>query len=98
MNTFVLVLVAPILLGILELTILQFVGLPTIVLNIVDYIHYQKGQKWVLPAYFSLAFLVEGINLILIQDALLPIGWASLLMGFVILLVEWDNKKTLSIG
>jgi hypothetical protein len=93
MNTFVLVLVAPILLGILELTVLQFVGFPTLVLDIVDYAHYQKGQKWALSAYFSLAFLVEGINLLVIQDVMVPFGWCFVLMSIVIPLTEWDNKK-----
>jgi hypothetical protein len=93
MDTLVHVMIVPMLLGFLELSVLQFVGFPTLVLDVVYFVHYQKEKKWVLPAYCSLAFLIEGINLLLIQDVMFPLGCIFLLMSLLIPFSEWLDKK-----
>ena len=90
MEIIVLTLVIPIILGGIELMLFQFVGLPTFVLNIVFYVHYEKQKKWVLPTYFVVTFILAGIYL---SSEVPMFGWISFFGAFVIMAACLLDKK-----
>lgn len=93
METIILCMYTLILLVIMEaVASIMFVGFPTVLTDIVYYVHYNKEKKWVVPAYFSLTFLLTGIFLVM-HEVMLPLGWIAFLLAIVTPIADWYERR-----
>jgi hypothetical protein len=80
--------------GVLELSVFQFVELPTKLCYLVAHCHYERTRRWFIPSYLACWFFLGGIFFLSENhDSMQGMGLVCIGMSFLIPFLEWYGRK-----